>query len=143
VTSSTNAEFCDTNVLAYAFGPSRDPRHPVAERLVRDLALADGGAASEQVLQELYVVLTRKLRPPRSASEARAVIDGLVNNWTIFAPDSGDVLDAIDNSTRWQVSFWDAMLLTAANKLGAGVLWSEDLNDGQTYGQTTVRNPFA
>jgi predicted nucleic acid-binding protein len=34
------------------------------------------------------------------------------------------------------------MLLVAANRIGAAVLWSEDLNDGQTYGAVTVRNPF-
>jgi predicted nucleic acid-binding protein len=53
------------------------------------------------------------------------------------------VIDAIDNSVRWQVSFWDAMLLTAANKAGATVLWSEDLNPGQRYDQVTVQNPFS
>lgn len=58
------------------------------------------------------------------------------------APSADDVLDAIDGSVRWQVSFWDAMLLTTAAKVGAGVLWTEDLNDGQSYGTVTVRNPF-
>ena len=57
-------------------------------------------------------------------------------------PSARDVVDAIDKSARWQISFWDAMLLTAANKAGAAVLWSEDLNPGQLYGQVTVQNPF-
>ena len=52
-------------------------------------------------------------------------------------PDGDDVLRAIDVSLRWQVSFWDAMLLVPAKKAGAGVLWSEDLKDGEV-----VRNPF-
>jgi predicted nucleic acid-binding protein len=58
-------------------------------------------------------------------------------------PGAADVLDAIDNSLRWRLSFWDAMLVTAANKTGASVLWSEDLNPGQRYGGVTVQNPFA
>lgn len=43
---------------------------------------------------------------------------------------------------HWGLSFWDAMVLTAAKKAGAIVLWSEDLNDGQHYDGIVVRNPF-
>jgi predicted nucleic acid-binding protein len=138
--SFTNAEFCDTNVLGYAVTAVDDPRRTIAVPLVERLA-SSGGAVSIQVLQELFVVMTRKARPPVPLDEARAVIRGLAR-WTVFAPGTGDVIEAIDNSQRWQVSFWDSLILTAANKLGARVLWSEDLNHGQAYGQTTVRNPF-
>jgi predicted nucleic acid-binding protein len=100
------------------------------------------GALSVQVLQEFYVAVTRKAVPPLPPEQARAIVDRLTL-WPIVEPTARDVLDAIDNSDRWRISFWDAMLLTAANKADAAVLWSEDLNPGQVYGRVTVQNPFA
>lgn len=93
------------------------------------------------MLQEFYVTVTRRATPPVAPEIARRIVAQLAH-WHVVAPTAIDVLDAIDNSVRWQVSFWDAMLLTAAHKAGAAILWSEDLNDGQVYGGVTVRNPF-
>jgi predicted nucleic acid-binding protein len=96
---------------------------------------------SIQVLQELFYTVTRKIASPLSAEEARRIVEDLTR-WRVFAPAPADVLAAIDASVDWRLSFWDAMLLVAANRVGASTLWSEDLNDGQTYGTVTVRNPF-
>ncbi len=59
-----------------------------------------------------------------------------------MSPSAQDVLLAIDESARWHISFWDAMILVAARACSASVLWSEDLSDGQRYGDVLVRNPF-
>lgn len=99
------------------------------------------GALSVQVLQEFYVTATRKVDPPLSPADARTRVANL-SVWQVVEPTAQDVLDAIDNATLWQVSFWDSMLLTTAAKAGASVLWTEDLNHGQLYGRVTVRNPF-
>jgi predicted nucleic acid-binding protein len=63
-------------------------------------------------------------------------------NWQVVEPTASDVLAAIDASARWHVSFWDAMILTAAQRAGALVLWSEDLGDGQIFDSVTVQNPL-
>ena len=52
------------------------------------------------------------------------------------------ILEAIDLETRYQISFWDALVVHAAHISGAEVLYSEDLSDGQTYGSVRVVNPF-
>lgn len=135
------SEFCDTNVLAYA-SDVHSPKRDTARELVRRLTNDRRGVASIQVLQELFVTLTRKHATPLPQNDARAIIAQLALAWHIFEPTTADVLRAIDNASAWQVSFWDAMLLTAANQVGTSLLWSEDLNDGQTYGAATVRNPF-
>ena len=53
-----------------------------------------------------------------------------------------DVLAAIDVAERWQVSFWDAMIIRTAQRAGATVLWSEDLTTGQSFDGVSVRDPF-
>jgi predicted nucleic acid-binding protein len=136
-----SVEFCDTNIIVYAYDPESGDKHDHAKQLLDRLWESFDGALSIQVLQELYVTLTRKLRPPILGDTARAIIQNLLT-WRVIEPGASDVLVAIDMAGRWQISFWDAMLLTAARKAGASVLWSEDLNDGQVYDGVVVRNPF-
>jgi predicted nucleic acid-binding protein len=136
-----SVEFCDTNILVYAHDLGAGPKRTRAQQLVRALWLSGDGAVSIQVLQELFVTLTRKLRSPLSPSDARTIISYL-GSWQVVAPTHQEVLAAIDASLRWQISFWDAMIVVAAGRAGAEVIWSEDLNDGQDFGGIVVRNPF-
>ncbi|HLQ33370.1 MAG TPA: PIN domain-containing protein [Chloroflexota bacterium] len=137
-----SGEFCDTNVLIYAYDPGEGVKHERAAELVDRLWDSGEGALSIQVLQEFFVVTTRKADIRTTWQMARERVERLAS-WRLFAPAVSDVLDAIDASARWQLSFWDAMLITAAQKLGANVLWSEDLNAGQRFGAVEVRSPFA
>jgi predicted nucleic acid-binding protein len=136
-----SAEFCDTNVLVYAYDISAGSKRTRAKALVERLWQSGEGVVSIQVLQELFVTLTRRLSPPLSSADARDIVSDLTA-WRVVQPTSQDVLDAIDAATTWQIAFWDAMLVTTARKASADVLWSEDLNDGQMFGGTQVRNPF-
>src|SRR3990170_2632787 len=127
-----SAEFCDTNVIVYAFDPSAGAKRTQALELLRRLWESGDGVLSVQVLQELFVTLTRKASSPLAPLEARVIVSDL-SAWKVVEPGRKDVLDAIDASLRWHLSFWDAMVLTAARKSSATVVWSEDLNDGQFY----------
>ena len=93
------------------------------------------------MLQEFYVNVTRKVAHPLSPESAARIIADLAV-WQIHRPDTNDVLEAISLQGRLQLSFWDAMILTSAHRLGCEVVWSEDLNAGQAYESMQVRNPF-
>ncbi len=134
-------EFCDTNVLVYAYDLSADVKRVRARELVEHLWDSGNGMLSVQVLQELFVNLTRKVLPPVPTPQARQIVEDLAT-WRVVEPGSSDVLDAIDTGQRWDLSFWDAMIIIAAKKGGAQILWSEDLKDGESYDGVVVRNPF-
>jgi predicted nucleic acid-binding protein len=136
-----SVEFCDTNVVVYAYDRTAGTKHAQARILIDALWARDEGAVSVQVLQELFVSLTRKVRPSVPFARARQIVNDLAT-WRIVEPTRHDIIAAIDGSDRWQVSFWDALILTTAHKAGATILWSEDLNDGQSYDGVVVRNPF-
>ncbi len=136
-----SGEFCDTNVIVYAYDTSAGDKRTRARQLLERLWHSGDGVLSIQVLQELFVTLTRKLGPPLPGADARAIINDLAT-WRTVEPTPTDVLEAIDAALNWQLAFWDAMIVTAARKARADVLWSEDLNDGQAFGGTVVRNPF-
>jgi predicted nucleic acid-binding protein len=136
-----SVEFCDTNVLVYAHDVTAGPKHQQARQLVRTLWASGDGAVSIQVLQEMYVTLTRKLSPRMPPPDAREAVNALAK-WRLMEPKRADILDAIDTSLRWQISLWDALIVVAARRVGATTIWSEDLSDGQDYGGIVVRNPF-
>ncbi len=139
--SGERLEFCDTNVLVYAYDVSAGEKRELAKRLLDRLWSTRSGLLSVQVLQELYVTLTRKLPISLSHQEAGQLVADL-STWRVVEPTREDVLEAIDSSARWGISFWDSMLLTAARKGGATLVWSEDFQDGEDYGGLVVTNPF-
>ena len=139
--SDEGLEFCDTNVIVYAYDVTAGEKRDSAKRLLERLWASGSGVLSVQVLQELFVTLTRKGSPPLRPVDAQAIVSDMTA-WKVIEPTRHDVLEAIESSMRWNLSFWDAMVLTAAKKAGAAVLWSEDLNDGQIFDGTVVHNPF-
>lgn len=140
VTSSP--QFVDTNVLIYAHDLSAGEKHTRAKALLRGLWRDRTGCLSIQVLQEFYVNVTRKVPHPLSPEAAAQIITDL-SVWQVHTPNASDLLEAIQFHTRHQLSFWDAMILTSARRLGCVRLWSEDMNTGQEYEGVTVVNPFA
>jgi len=129
----------DTNILVYAFDPSQGEKHRVAAQVCRDLLDADSLCLSTQVLQELYVTLTRKAGV--SVDTALSILDDL-SEWPVFGVDYRAIRDAALISRDSQVSFWDALLIAAAKRLGAGLLLTEDLSHGQMIAGVEIRNPF-
>ena len=135
-------EFVDTNVLLYAYDTAAGKRHGDAAGLVDRLWNERSGAISVQVLQEFFVNATRKVAAPLTPEVA---VDRLrsLSRWRVHSPLADDVVAAATLAHRHQLSFWDAMIVRSAAELHCGILWSEDLNDGQLIEGVRVQNPFA
>lgn len=131
--------FVDTNVFIYALTEGSDPRHDKARRHLQPLLEAECVCLSTQVLQEVFVTLTKKLG--RSTVEAITVIEDLAA-YTHFQVDAGAVLDAGRLAGSARISFWDALLIVSAARLGAEILLTEDLNPGQPLGGVRIASPF-
>jgi predicted nucleic acid-binding protein len=134
-------EFVDTNILIYAYDRSAGARHERARDLVAELWKARRGCLSVQVLQEFYVVGVRKLIQI-TPSDLQVIVSDLAL-WSVHEPSATDVLAAVEIHQRYQVSFWDAMILQSAGQAGCSVVWSEDLNPGQSYQGVRVMNESA
>jgi predicted nucleic acid-binding protein len=135
-------EFVDTNVLVYAHDGAAGNKHVRAKALLADLWANGNGCLSVQVLQEFYVNVTRKVSRPLNPEDARHLIEGL-GTWMVHSPTSDDVVEAIRLHQAAQLSFWDAMILMSAARLGCSTVWSEDLGHGHVVGRVTIKNPFA
>lgn len=133
--------FVDTNILMYAHDAAAGEKHERARALVEQLWEARTGIVSTQVLQELAVNLRKKAGKPLDARATRDVVSDYLA-WQVVVNVGDSILEALDIEARYQVSFWDALVIQAAQAGGAGILYSEDLSDGQRYGPVTVVNPL-
>jgi predicted nucleic acid-binding protein len=133
--------FVDTNILMYAHDIAAGEKHRRAKALVEKLWETRSGVVSTQVLQELAVNLRRKAKKPLDAKATRDVVSDYLA-WQVVVNSGESILEALDLETRYQVSFWDALVIQAAHATGAEILYSEDLSDGQRYGTVRVKNPL-
>lgn len=133
--------FVDTNILLYAHDRSAGPKHHRALHLIDQLWASGEGVLSTQVLQELCLNLRRKVSPPLSTADVHNFIEDYLA-WEIVTNSPESSLRALELETRYQTSFWHALILHAAEVAGADVLYSEDLCSGQSYGSVTVVNPL-
>jgi predicted nucleic acid-binding protein len=133
--------FVDTNILMYAHDTSAGEKHERAKALVEELWRDRTGVVSTQVLQELSVNLRKKVRRPLDAKATRDIVTDYLT-WQVVVNSGDSILEALDIEARYQVSFWDALVIQAAVAAGAETLYSEDLSDGQRYGAVRVKNPF-
>lgn len=131
--------FLDTNVLVYA-AMARFSAPAKYERARFIIAQTDFGV-SAQVLQEFFVNVTRKSDQPLTVSDALDWLDRLTDRPCVSV-DRELVVDAARVAERFQIHYWDGAVIAAATKLGAPVLYTEDLNHSQTYGDVRVENPF-
>lgn len=136
-----NAVFVDTNILVYAFDQTAGRKHSIAAKITENSWNDKNGHISLQVIQELYVTITRKIPNPVDIQTARKIVSDL-STWRIHNPTVEDVLKAIDIQRENQLSFWDSMLIQSAAQLGCRILVSEDLTHGQVIAGVQVLNPF-
>jgi predicted nucleic acid-binding protein len=132
----SEAAFFDTNIFLY----THDDRDASKQAIAKETLLAAKVAiVSTQVIQEFYSAATKKLRmaPLAAAAEAEALC-GLP---TIVIGRT-EILRAIEIEQRYCLSFWDALIVAAAETAGVSILITEDLSDGQTIGTIRIVNPF-
>ena len=131
--------FLDTNILFYA-ALGRDTEEPKRAR-AKELLATERFGLSAQVLQEFFVNVTRKTERPMTPARAMEWLEEL-DEFPCVPIDRSLVKVAAEISVRFQLSYWDAALIAAAELLGAQTLYTEDLNHNQLYGSVRVVNPF-
>lgn len=135
-----NAEvFLDTNVLLYSI--SQIPEEATKQRIADTLATTVTFGTSAQVCQEFYVVATGRMKQFISPATVTEFVRKLMRR--PFVPTDAELIqEAIAVRVRFQVSYWGAAIIAAAQRLGAKTIYSEDLSHGQHYGSVQVVNPF-
>ena len=132
--------FLDTNVLVYSDDHGSPEKQSQALDLVERLRISGSGVVSTQVLQEYFVSTTRKLGVPASIARRKTELFG---RFDLVQIDLSDVLAAIDLHRLHRLSFWDALVVRAAQVARCTVLYSEDMDSGTRLDGLRIVDPFA
>ena len=137
----TGKHFVDSNILIYAHDADAGDRQQRAAKILGELWESGLGVLSTQVLQEFYVNVTRKIKQPLPAAIAREVVRDYAH-WVESPITPLTVVRASEICEVWQLSFWDGMILAAAEQSEASRLLTEDLSHGMQVAGIEIVNPF-
>jgi predicted nucleic acid-binding protein len=132
--------FVDANVFVYARDPRDRRKQELAIQWIDFLWRERRGRSSAQALSEFYAVATRKLGLPGE------LVWHYVERYFAWRPiqiDEALLRRARDVEQRYQLSWWDSMIVAAAQLQGCAELLTEDLQDGMVFGSVSVRSPFS
>ncbi|MBI4754033.1 MAG: PIN domain-containing protein [Betaproteobacteria bacterium] len=138
---SADRMFVDTNILLYAHDRQEGLKRQRAQAILRDLWQQDSGALSLQVLQEFVANSARVLGEATARARVREIVS-LYRAWVRQPTTPDTVLRAADIAELAKVSFWDAMIIAAAEAAAVRTLLTEDLNHGQIIAGVRIENPF-
>jgi len=133
--------FFDTNILAYEFDKSEHRKQALVVDLINEWRPSGRMIISTQVLQELYVVLTQKLKPALKEEIAEEIIQNY-SKLDIVIIDPSLILNGIGIKRKYKISFWDALIVAAARRAGCKILFTEDLSHGMEIAGIEIVNPF-
>ncbi|HEV8129985.1 MAG TPA: PIN domain-containing protein [Acidobacteriota bacterium] len=139
--SITDLVFVDSNVLVYARDTSHAAKQRQASAWMTELWRSRRGRLSFQVLTEYYVTVTRKLRPGLDEETARQDVRALLA-WKPVSLDKRILEEAWQMQDRHRLSFWDALILGAAQARACRYLLTDDLQHQQRIGNVVIVNPF-
>ena len=133
--------FVDTNILVYAHDRDAGDKHEIARKVISELWKSRLGLLSTQVLQEFYVTLTRKIPSPLDRPTTRRILRNYFN-WEMVINAPPVILQASEIEETYKISFWDALIVSAAFSKNATTILTEDLNHGQIIEGIEINDPF-
>lgn len=134
--------FLDTNIFVYACDRTSPAKARRAEALILEAALTGKGMISFQVVQEFMNLALRRFPKPMNPTEAGQYFLTVLN--PLLSVHSSSLLysEALRTYIHYRISWYDALIVASAMQADCAILYSEDLQDGQHFGQTLVKNPF-
>jgi len=132
--------FLDTNILLYSVDKKEPTKRENARQCLASLKGEIAGVISTQVLQEFYVIATKKLGGDPVTTKELLQYFQKFEVVTVTPP---MIEQAVDCSVLSQLSFWDALIVTAAEQAKCEMIWTEDLNAGQVIRGVRVENPLS
>lgn len=134
--------FIDTNVLVYAHDTQDARKQSKAQEIIFNGLRLGAAVISTQVLSEFFVAITQKIEKPLSAAKAKKEII-LLSNLEVIEIDVPIITRAIDIKIKWRLSYWDSLILSAAERAQCSKIYSEDFSDGRSYDSVRACNIFS
>lgn len=133
--------FLDTNIFAYMFDARDAQKAEKSRRLIKQAVSTRKGVVSQQVVQEFFNLAFRKFQPAMTLAEAEDYLS------TVFQPllvvqSVQTYKEALQLHSRYRLPWYDSVIVAAARESGCEILYTEDFQHEQRFGELRVKNPF-
>jgi predicted nucleic acid-binding protein len=134
--------FLDTNIFVYSLDRTAPAKSARAHELIREAIEKHQGIVSYQVVQEFFNVAFRRFAQPMSLADAEQYLATTFR--PLLAVHSSQALfaDAMRLRDKFQVPWYDALIVVSALEGQCTALYSEDFQHGQKFGELRIVNPF-
>ena len=133
--------FLDTNIFIYSFESDLTDRKNISDKLIKT-ALTGKGCISFQIIQEFINVAGKKFENPINPNDLKIYIEKVLYPVCEVFPSKELYFSALDIQKRWQFSFYDSLVIAAAQEANCNILYSEDLQHQQKINNLTIVNPY-
>jgi predicted nucleic acid-binding protein len=134
--------FLDTNIFVYSFDENAPKKSARASELIRQAVRSRNGIVSYQVVQEFLNVALRRFIHPMTAAEAQQYLATTLRPLMAVNSSAALYVEALRLASSYSLSWYDSVVVAAAIEGGAHVLYTEDLQHGQEFGNLRIENPF-
>lgn len=134
--------FLDTNVFVYAFSSLEDGRSVRANALITRALTSEEYIVSYQVIQEFISVVTKKPAPGWARDDLRRYLREVLSPMLKVHSSMALFESAVELQRSAKISWYDSLIVAAALQSECDVLYTEDLQHGQRFGQMVIENPF-
>jgi predicted nucleic acid-binding protein len=134
--------FLDTNIFVYSFDRSSAAKSRRAAQLVREAVAGRKGVVSYQVVQEFFNVALRRFAQPMTVAEAEQYLAAVFRPLMAVHSSLALYSEALRLSSKHRLAWYDSLVVAAALEADCAILYSEDFQDGQRFGELKVENPF-
>lgn len=135
--------FLDTNIFVYSFDSRSAAKAKVATQLIRRAVSTRKGLVSYQVVQEFFNVALRRFEQPMTPAEAEQYLSIMFRPLLTVQSSLTLYSQALALTGKHRLSWYDSLIVSAAMEGQCKILYSEDLQDGQYFGELRVVNPFS
>jgi predicted nucleic acid-binding protein len=134
--------FLDTNIFIYSFDRTDPPKAKLAQRIIQDHAALGNGVISFQVVQEFFNVAFKKFQPVIRPEDATNYLLTVLRPFFTVDSSIGLYSAALAIRSRWQLSWYDSLIIAAASEASCSVIYTEDLQHGAKINGVRIENPF-
>lgn len=134
--------FLDTNIIIYSFDSTNASKQATARNLISQAFAHQPACISYQVIQEFLNAALKKFKTPLSPSDAQKYITSTLEPLCEIFSSIALFQKSIEIQERWQFSFYDSLIISAALSANCTILYSEDLQHEQKIEDLVIINPF-
>ncbi len=139
------SHFYDTNILVYAYDESEAEKRRVSEKLVEKVFAGEAaGIISNQVLSEMFYVLTEGIAKPLEPEKAAKIVRKYVlsEKWKKINYTQETVLKAVQSTAGFKSAFWDTLIAETMRENNTFSILTENVRDFKKLPGIKVINPF-